>query len=208
MTKVNHKVSILTLFHPCTHALNKVLTLNISRQTKTPLVIIANDARSCYDRIILLAAYLAMLKFGIPKETAQSMITAIAIHIHIQTVIATVNILQAVIIIRMKTSMTIAMPSTKALKQLQAAKLQSHQLLTRELPRMNMLTPPKTNLGMNISTKAMHPRKERLQKQVRHMSTSISPRMDMAILMGMVTAMDTRIPDLEEKSKTHKKKWM
>ena len=58
-----------------THALNKVLTLNISRQTKTPLIIIANDARSCYNRIILMATYLAMLRFGFPQEMAQSMIT-------------------------------------------------------------------------------------------------------------------------------------
>ena len=61
-----------------THALNKVLTLDISRQTKTPMVVTANDARSCYDRIILMATYLAMIKFGITRESAQSMITAIA----------------------------------------------------------------------------------------------------------------------------------
>ena len=43
------------------------------------------------------------------------------------------------------------------------------------------------------------------------MSTStninLSTRMDTAILMDMVTAMDTRIPDPEEKSKIRKRKW-
>ena len=34
------------------HALNKRLTIDIARQTKTPAVYIANDAKSCYDRIL------------------------------------------------------------------------------------------------------------------------------------------------------------
>ena len=60
------------------HALNKVLTLDISRQTREALVFTANDARSCYDRIVLMAAYCTMLKFGISKEAARSTITTLA----------------------------------------------------------------------------------------------------------------------------------
>ena len=60
------------------HALNKVLTLDISRQKREALIFTANDARSCYDRIVLLAAYCAMIKFGIPRTTAQSTIATLA----------------------------------------------------------------------------------------------------------------------------------
>ena len=57
------------------HALNKVLTIDLSRVKKEDIVFIANDAVSCYDRILLMAAYLTMLKFGVPAEAAQSVIT-------------------------------------------------------------------------------------------------------------------------------------
>ena len=56
------------------HALNKRLTIDIARQTKTPAVYIANDAKSCYDRILLMVAYLTMRHMGIPKLTAISSI--------------------------------------------------------------------------------------------------------------------------------------
>ena len=39
------------------HAINKRLTLDISRQHKLNCVYIANDAKSCYDRILLMVAY-------------------------------------------------------------------------------------------------------------------------------------------------------
>lgn len=60
------------------HALNKVLTLDVSRQTRENLIFIGNDAVSCYDRIVLMAAYCSMIKFGITKQAAQSMITTLA----------------------------------------------------------------------------------------------------------------------------------
>ena len=68
------------------HALNKVLTLDISRQKREALIFTANDARSCYDRIVLMAAYCTMVRFGVTKEAAQSMITTIAtMEHHIRT---------------------------------------------------------------------------------------------------------------------------
>ena len=59
------------------HALNKVLTIDLSRLKREEMVFIANDAVSCYDRILLMSAYLTMLKFGIPAEAAQSVITTL-----------------------------------------------------------------------------------------------------------------------------------
>ena len=56
------------------HALNKRLTLDIMRVTKTPGVLIANDAKSCYDRILHFATYAALRRAGIPKEAVISMV--------------------------------------------------------------------------------------------------------------------------------------
>ena len=56
------------------HALNKRLTIDIARQSKTPAVYIANDAKSCYDRILLMIAYLTMRQVGIPELAAKSSI--------------------------------------------------------------------------------------------------------------------------------------
>ena len=56
------------------HALNKRLTIDIARQTKIPAAYIANDAKSCYDRILLMVAYLTMRHMGIPENTAISSI--------------------------------------------------------------------------------------------------------------------------------------
>ena len=64
------------------HALNKVLTLDCSKQRKESCVVIANDAVSCYDRIVLVAAYCSMLRFGIPPEATQSMLTSIGLLAH------------------------------------------------------------------------------------------------------------------------------
>ena len=60
------------------HALNKVLTLDISRQRREALIFTANDAVSCYDRIVLLAAYCTMIKYGVTTEAARCIITTIA----------------------------------------------------------------------------------------------------------------------------------
>ena len=60
------------------HALNKRLTIDIARQTKIPAAYIANDAKSCYDRILLMVAYLTMRHMGIPENTAISSIETLA----------------------------------------------------------------------------------------------------------------------------------
>ena len=56
------------------HALNKRLMLDIMRVSKTPGVLIANDAKSCYDRILHFATYAALRRAGIPKEAVISMV--------------------------------------------------------------------------------------------------------------------------------------
>ena len=56
------------------HALNKRLTIDIARQSKTPAVYIANDAKSCYDRILLMVAYLTMRHLGIQDVASKSSI--------------------------------------------------------------------------------------------------------------------------------------
>jgi Reverse transcriptase (RNA-dependent DNA polymerase). len=47
------------------------------RQSKQKAVYIANDAKSCYDRIILMVAYLTMRNFGIPALVAKCTISTI-----------------------------------------------------------------------------------------------------------------------------------
>jgi len=59
------------------HATNKRITLDILRQSGTNAIYIANDAKSCYDRIILMVAYLTMRNFGIPSLAAKSTISTI-----------------------------------------------------------------------------------------------------------------------------------
>lgn len=59
------------------HALNKRLSFDIIHQQKLQAVYIANDAKSCYDRIILMVAYLTMRNFGIPATVAKSSISCI-----------------------------------------------------------------------------------------------------------------------------------
>ena len=56
------------------HALNKRLTIDIARQSKTPAVYIANVAKSCYDRILLMVAYLTIRQLGIPDVASKSSI--------------------------------------------------------------------------------------------------------------------------------------
>lgn len=59
------------------HATNKRFTLDIIRQSGRSAIYIANDAKSCYDRIILMVAYLTMRNFGIPETVATSTISTI-----------------------------------------------------------------------------------------------------------------------------------
>ena len=50
---------------------------DISRQTKTPLAICSIDARSCYDRIVHVAAFLSLRRLGVPKPMIHSMLLSI-----------------------------------------------------------------------------------------------------------------------------------
>ena len=59
------------------HALNKRLILDVARQTKKECIYIANDAKSCYDRILMMVAYFAMVKNGIDPLVAKSCIAGI-----------------------------------------------------------------------------------------------------------------------------------
>jgi hypothetical protein len=48
------------------HCLNKQLTLDLARLKKIPIAICANDAKSCYDRIVHSVASLCMQRQGVP----------------------------------------------------------------------------------------------------------------------------------------------
>ena len=56
------------------HALNKRLLLDVMRVSRTPGVLSANDAKSCYDRILHFATYVSLRRVGIPKAAVVSMI--------------------------------------------------------------------------------------------------------------------------------------
>lgn len=59
------------------HALNKRLVLDYIRQYRKQAVYCANDARSCYDRILFIVAYLTLRIFGVPKEAARCSVDTI-----------------------------------------------------------------------------------------------------------------------------------
>lgn len=50
------------------HCLNKRLTFDLARQKRRPLGLCANDAKSCYDRIVHSIASIAMQRLGTPPE--------------------------------------------------------------------------------------------------------------------------------------------
>ena len=53
------------------HALNKRLVLDNIRLNKIPAIYCANDAKSCYDRILLMVAYLTMRQMNISDPHQQ-----------------------------------------------------------------------------------------------------------------------------------------
>ena len=69
------------------HAINKRLTIDVSsRQNKSNCIYIANDAKSYYDQILLMLAYLAMRDVGVPTQAALSSIkTLVNMNIHFKT---------------------------------------------------------------------------------------------------------------------------
>ena len=58
-------------------ALNKCLMLDISRIQKKSIVLIANDAKSCYDRVILWVMYFVMRRFGLTHNIAKMAVETI-----------------------------------------------------------------------------------------------------------------------------------
>jgi hypothetical protein len=61
------------------HALNKKIILDTVRQYRIPTIYCANDARSCYDRILLMVAYLTLRIFGVPKEAARCSVNTLCL---------------------------------------------------------------------------------------------------------------------------------
>ena len=57
------------------HMLNKWLTLDFLRLQKIQAILIANDAHSCYDQIIIMVFYLTILLYGISRATARCVLT-------------------------------------------------------------------------------------------------------------------------------------
>jgi hypothetical protein len=53
--------------------LNKRITFDLSRQLHAPMALCANDAKSCYDRIVHSVASLCMQRIGCPKPAVHSM---------------------------------------------------------------------------------------------------------------------------------------
>ncbi len=60
-----------------TQCLNKRLWYDYIRSTRQPAALCSNDAKSCYDRIVLLIAALCMCRFGASKPSVLSMLTTI-----------------------------------------------------------------------------------------------------------------------------------
>ena len=57
------------------HALNKRLTFDILRQQRLPAAWCANDAKSCYDRIVHSVASICMRRCGVQQEPVPSCFT-------------------------------------------------------------------------------------------------------------------------------------
>ena len=55
----------------------KQMVCDLSRQMKTPIAICSTDAKSCYDRIVHVAAFLALRRLGISTPIIQSMFMTI-----------------------------------------------------------------------------------------------------------------------------------
>ena len=69
------------------HCVNKRLTFDLWRQKKRPGALCANDAKSCYDRIVHSVASLCMQRVGLPIGPIICMFTTIQnLHHHIRTI--------------------------------------------------------------------------------------------------------------------------
>ena len=63
-------------------ALNKRLIFDVARQTKKPMVLVANDAKSCYDRILHVMVMLCARRTGLDLEPIMAMIDTIQLMAH------------------------------------------------------------------------------------------------------------------------------
>ena len=64
----------------------KELTGDTARLTNTPLATFDNDAKACYDRIIMKVALILARRLGLPPKTAEWMArTTAAMRNHIKT---------------------------------------------------------------------------------------------------------------------------
>ena len=74
-------------FSAIDHSLNKLLTFDLIRQFKREAALCANDAKSCYDRIVHSIASLCLQRVGAPIEPIVCMFTTIQrLEHHIRTV--------------------------------------------------------------------------------------------------------------------------
>ena len=64
------------------HALNRVLTFDHFLYLRTPFCVASCDLKGCYDRIIHIAAYLALRKAGVPRTRLLAMFKTIQHMIH------------------------------------------------------------------------------------------------------------------------------
>jgi len=61
-----------------TQCLNKCFFYDLHRFSRTPAALCSNDAKSCYDWIILMIAALSMCRLGAPHSAVRSMINTLA----------------------------------------------------------------------------------------------------------------------------------
>jgi hypothetical protein len=67
------------------HTLNKILTVDLSHQRRLPMALCSNDAKSCYDHIILWVAALCLLRLGVAQSAVQEMMQTLRTASHIVT---------------------------------------------------------------------------------------------------------------------------
>jgi len=65
-----------------TQCLNKCLFYDLHRYSRTPAALCSNDAKSCYDQIVLMIAALCLCQLGTPHSAVKSMITMLAMLSH------------------------------------------------------------------------------------------------------------------------------
>jgi len=75
--------------------LNKRLLYDYTRYTHKPMALCSNDAKSCYDQIVLIIAALCLCQLGAPKMAVQSMVSMIhGMQHHVQSMYGNSSISQ------------------------------------------------------------------------------------------------------------------